>query len=302
MGLSLRMKEALHQSVLLRETIDALRPRDEGFYLDCTGGVGGHSAEILKCLSDKANLWICDTDEEAVTRLKKRFAADKRVRVLHSRFSEVFDLLNAEGIKGLDGIVADLGVSSPQLDQAERGFSFLKEAPLDMRMDHRQEIRAVDIIQTKDEEELADLIFNFGEEKHAKLLARKIKEDQNLIKTTKDLASLAERVLGRFYKRQRIHPATRLFQALRIEVNQELEELKTLLGLIPNFLKERGRAVILSFHSLEDRLVKQKFKSLKEEGWQLLTKKPIMPSESEIEANPRSRSVKLRAIERDSHS
>lgn len=289
----------MHIPVLQRESIDLLGIQGDGIYLDVTAGGGGHSAEILKQLGLKGKLILGDCDPKAVLKLKKKFGGDQRVVVIHGRFSELFEILGSGYSGRIHGLIADLGFSSAQLED-ERGLSFSREAPLDMRFDPRLETTAADYLADLNEKELSDVFFKYGEERGSRLMARAImaKRRENPIQTTSDLKSAAEKVLGRFYRRQRIHPATRIFQALRILVNREEEELNALLKIMPEFLFEKGRAVMISFHSLEDRVVKRSFLQLKNMGWNLLTKKPVVPSRKEIELNPRSRSAKMRGIEK----
>ncbi|MBI4411819.1 MAG: 16S rRNA (cytosine(1402)-N(4))-methyltransferase RsmH [Deltaproteobacteria bacterium] len=291
----------LHVSVLLSETIDFLRVRPDGLYLDATFGGGGHSEEVLKRLGPGGRLVSTDCDPQAVERAEEKFKGDPRVKVFPARFSELFEILMKENLMPLDGIVADLGISSFQLADPSTGIGFMEEGPLDMRMDPRLSQTAADLIEESMEKELADLIYQLGEERHSRRLAHMIvmSREEAPINTTTRLKLIAERAIGRFYRRGGIHPATRLFQALRIAVNREMEELDSLLESLPGILKPAGRAAIISFHSLEDRKVKQKFAALKKEGWNLMTKKPVTPSEDEVKQNPRSRSAKLRVIEKD---
>lgn len=282
----------MHVPVLLNETLEFLNVKERGVVADVTGGGGGHSTEILKRLGEAGRLIILDRDPQAAQELTRRFT-DPRVSVFCARFSELIDILEREKISPLTGLIADLGVSSFQLDDPARGFSF-QPGPLDMRMDFTQGESAAEIIGRVNEKELADLFFNLGEERHSRKIARAVIHDRQKIKTTEDLARLAERVLGR----GRIHPATRIFQALRIAVNEELEELEHLLKALPSLMAPAGRTVLISFHSLEDRRVKTAFKNLKLEGWNVLTKKPLQPGDVECRQNPRSRSAKLRAIEK----
>lgn len=316
----------MHTPVLLRESIDFLGIRADGIYLDVTAGGGGHSAEILKHLGPSGKLILSDCDPKALCQLKEKFGADQRVVVVHARFSELFETLEnnycvahhkvtfgsasveakivtpfreIQYLGRISGLLADLGFSSAQL-QDERGLSFSREAFLDMRLDPRLETTAADYLVDLSEKELADVFLSYGEERGSHLIARALVLERRAspIQTTNDLKRVAEKVLGRFYQRQKIHPATRIFQALRILVNREEEELKALLKIMPEILGSRGRAVIISFHSLEDRVVKKAFLQLKNQGWSLLTKKPVGPSKTEIESNPRSRSAKMRGIEK----
>ncbi len=286
----------MHQSVLLQEAVDALSVRPGGRYLDVTAGGGGHSREIL---ARGGTLVSADRDPEVVSRLSKEWSHISQVQVLESRFSELLEKIKNE--LPFDGVLADLGFSSLQMDEPTRGLSFMKEGPLDMRLDPRLEWSAADYLRDLTTEELADCFYRYGEERGARRLARAIvkQREQQAFETTADLKNLAERVLRPFYSpRQKIHPATRSFQALRILVNREVDELKSLLVALPQLLAPQGRAVVISFHSLEDRMVKQCFVGLKQEGWKVLTKKPVIPSQKEIDQNPRSRSAKMRVIQK----
>lgn len=288
----------MHYSVLKSECVQYLDIKQDGVYLDLTAGLGGHSQAILDCLSLQGRLILSDCDERRIAHLQERFSQDGRVSIYRARFSEMIEKLKRDGLR-VDGVLADLGVSSMQLDDPMSGMSFRYDGPLDMRMDHRSEMTAADLIDQSSEDELAEIIFQYGEERHARRLARHIVEARlrGEIDTTKKLEEIAYQAIGRFYKGQKIHCATRLFQALRIAVNGELDELKILIEELGSFMNEKGRVAIISFHSLEDRLVKIKFKELKRFGWNVLTKRPIQPQEQEKKENSRSRSAKLRVIE-----
>ncbi len=286
-----------HESVLLSTTTDILCHNKDGHYLDCTGGLGGHSAEILTRLSDKGRLWICDYHIESVEKLKARFADDKRVEVIHSRFSKIFDNL----VFPFDGILADLGISSMQLSDQNLGIGFLLEdAPLDMRIDKGLETSAANLLETWDETELADTFYYYGGERFSRKIAAAIVMDRKKgthYTTTNELRDLCSRVLGRYYYKKKIHPATKVFQALRIAVNSEIDELKQLLQTAPTKLNPNGLLCIISFHSGEDRLVKKTFKELsKTEDYNLLYKKAHKPDADEIKSNPRARSARLRTL------
>ncbi|HBF11925.1 MAG TPA: 16S rRNA (cytosine(1402)-N(4))-methyltransferase [Deltaproteobacteria bacterium] len=290
----------MHISVLLKETIQALQVRPDGVYLDATGGMGGHARELVQNLGKNGRLYVADADWRTVEKLEDIFKGDARVCVLHARFSELGALLQKKTMEPVDGLVADLGFSSFQLESAEYGFSFKETAPLDMRLDVRRERSALDLIDDLSAEELANLFYTLGEERYSRKIAVALKHDylQGTIHSTADLRGLCERVLGRWYRGQKIHPATRVFQALRIAVNHEVQELEALLKALPSLLKKGGRAAIISFHSLEDRRVKIFFREMAKGDWKVITKKPVTPSEEEIGNNPRSRSAKLRIIER----
>lgn len=293
----------VHVPVLLGETLEALDIKPGGFYLDATGGLGGHSAEILARLGDSGRLLVCDYHEGAAEGLRRRFAADARVNVARSRFSKIFDSLQAPFAGGFDGILADFGISSVQLDDAALGIGFqLDGAPLDMRLDGRLEATAAELLATIGRDELADLFYRFGGERHSRVIAAAIAADRErgiFFATTDALRGLCERVLGRHYRGKKIHPATKVFQALRIAVNGELSEVESFLAAAPGMLKPGGRLVLISFHEGEDRLVKLKLRELAAGGeFSLPVRKSIKPGDAEIDANPRSRSAQLRILER----
>lgn len=289
----------VHVPVLSRELIDGLAVRPGGHYLDATVGGGGHSRLILQAGQD-VRVTAVDQDEEAIASAKILLANyGSRVQFIQSNFAS-YQPNNLT----FDGIIADLGVSSYQFDVAERGFSFRHTASLDMRMDRRRKITAADVINFWDERELADIFFKYGEERLSRRIARRIVE-RRPFQTTTDLADAIASSVPRQYRygksrskaRQKtIHPATRVFQALRIVVNDELTSLETFLNRAPNWLTPGGRIIIISFHSLEDRIVKNVLRS--SEILQVLTKKPIIPQADELEQNTRSRSAKLRIAER----
>jgi len=280
-----------HRSVLSRELIAGLGVKAGGQYLDATAGGGGHSELILNTV-ENVKLLAIDRDETAIAAAKSRLANyyPQQLEFWHGNFA------NYQPENQLfDGIIADLGVSSPQLDVAERGFSFRAEAPLDMRMDRSGGITAAEIVNHWKEVSLADLIYEYGEERFSRRIAKKIVQ-QRPFRTTTDLASaIASTVPGK-YRHGRIHPATRTFQALRIEVNQELKSLEKLIEVAPTWLKPDGIIGIISFHSLEDRIVKHRFRG--SELLQVITKKPIVAQRDEQRSNPRSRSAKLRFAKR----
>ncbi|MBN8560916.1 MAG: 16S rRNA (cytosine(1402)-N(4))-methyltransferase RsmH [Leptolyngbya sp. UWPOB_LEPTO1] len=276
-----------HIPVLSREVIEGLAIQSGGHYLDATVGGGGHSALILAA-ADQVRLSAIDQDETAIAAAKAKLG--DRVTFYHENFSE-FD----PGDTRFDGILADLGVSSVQLDVADRGFSFRQEAALDMRMDRRQELTAAEIVNHWEESKLADIFYTYGEERLSRRIAKRIVE-QRPFKTTTELADAIAHSVPKQYRYGRIHPATRVFQGLRIAVNRELEVLETLIAKAPMWLKPGGRIAIISFHSLEDRIVKHRLKE--SELLTVLTKKPIIAQEDEIRENVRSRSAKLRIAER----
>lgn len=291
--------EFSHQPVLLNEVIEFLNVKPDGVYLDCTGGAGGHSQAILGQLSSSGKMFVCDYHKNTVLKLKEKFADDGRVQVFHVRFSEVFDNLDSK----FDGILADFGISSPQLENQDLGIGFqVDDAPLDMRIDHSLQKSAADLLNELSEEDLANVFFEYGGERASRKIAAAIvfdRKQQKHYTTTTELRELCERVLGRFYRGKKIHPATKVFQALRIAVNDELGEVKALLQKAPQSLNSNGRLALISFHSGEDRLVKTKFKELSQtDGFRLPVKKAIKPSLDEIKLNPRARSARLRVLEK----
>ncbi len=295
-----------HVPVLLKEAIDFLAVRRGGTYIDATVGLGGHSYEIAKRLGAPGHLIGLDKDPAALEIAQKKLAPQGQaqdekdwpeITLLHRSFAEI-----AKGIQPgtIDGILADIGVSSLQLDDAERGFSFQAEGPLDMRMDPRSERTAEQVVNHLDERQLADVIYEFGEERRSRRIARAICRSRP-IRSTAHLAEVVSAAARPMNQAERkIHPATRTFQALRIFVNRELDDLKALLSAAPGILKSGGRVVVISFHSLEDRIVKDAFRegANKDMYYRILTKKPVTASEDEADRNPRARSAKLRAAER----
>lgn len=312
-----------HTPVLLAEVLDALQPRPGGIFIDSTLGGGGHALAILQRSQPGGRLLGIDADPVALQAARDRFeslgtdiAPPDSYTLLHGHFDAIGVLARTHGFDKADGIMFDLGVSSYQLDTPERGFSFNVDGPLDMRLDPTQEPTAADLVAELGEQELADVIYRYGEERYARRIARRIVERrrQRPITTTGDLAALiAQAVPGRKSpqtggRRGQIHPATRTFQALRIAVNRELERLEIALPQAVELLNPGGRLAVISFHSLEDRIVKLFFRA--ESGYggseapdkpvrlHITTRKPIEPGEAEVRANPRSRSAKLRVAER----
>jgi 16S rRNA (cytosine1402-N4)-methyltransferase len=280
-----------HIPVLVNELIEALQIREGGCYLDCTVGGGGHSDRILQVAST-VKVIALDRDEMAITAAREKLSVyGDRVQFWHGTFS---DYQLPAGLR-FDGILADLGVSSAQFDLAERGFSFRDEGALDMRMDQQQLQTAADLVNETEESALADIFFQLGEERFSRRIARQIVE-MRPFETTTQLAEAIARCVPKSYRYGRIHPATRVFQALRIAVNQELEHLQAWLQRAPDWLVAGGRIAVISFHSLEDRPIKYAFRQ--DDRLKVITKKPIVPSDTEIAANPRSRSAKLRVAER----
>ena len=286
-----------HITVMRREALEYLAVREDGVYVDATMGFGGHTIAIAEQLRANGPGFVLANDRDAESqRLAKPLiepVAD-RVRVHHGKFSELPNALAAQGIDRVDGLLADLGVSRHQLTEPERGFSFMSDAPLDMRMDRSQGETAAELINYSPEKYLADLIFQYGEERRSRRIARAIVQARPL-RTTGELTRILEATIART---GRLHPATRTFMAIRIATNGELEELDALLTLAPKLVKPGGRIVIITFMSLEDRRVKHSFQSLARAGQAiLLTKHVVRPSDEEVALNPASRSAKLRAIE-----
>ena len=294
--------EARHVPVLLNESISFLRVRPDGTYVDCTLGFGGHAEAIYRQLGPSGRLVGFDRDPEAMELAKGRL---QRIREeLGSEapqltfIGEAFSSITSHLDSGTaDGILADFGASSMQFDEARRGFSFQADGPLDMRMDTRSGPTAEQVVNEMSERELADLIYENGEERRSRTVARAIVRGRP-ITTTRQLARIVASAVPPM-KNSPIHPATRTFQALRIYVNRELEEIRALLEAAPKLLKPSGRLVVISFHSLEDRIAKDSLRLGASEGiWNILTKKPVTAGEEETDRNPRSRSAKLRAAER----
>ncbi len=293
-------REASHVPVLLKEAIDFLTVRRGGTYIDATVGLGGHSYEIAKRLGAPGHLIGLDKDPAALEIARKRLVVSEAdwpvITLLHRSFAE---LANDQRPGTVDGLLADIGVSSLQLDDAARGFSFQADGPLDMRMDPHSERTAEQVVNHLDERQLADVIYEFGEERRSRRIARAICRSRPIRSTAHlaDVISAAARPMNQ--AERRIHPATRTFQALRIFVNRELDDLRALLEAAPRILKPGGRVVIISFHSLEDRIVKDAFRDGASQGlYRLLTKKPVTASDEESDRNPRARSAKLRAAEK----
>jgi 16S rRNA (cytosine1402-N4)-methyltransferase len=287
-----------HRPVMLEQTLRMLAPRAGGRYADVTLGRGGHAEATLEASAPDGWLLGLDRDPEALEQARRRLQPyGERVTLVHARFGELARVLADLGIERVDGLVADLGLSSPQLEEAERGFSIQRSGPLDMRMDPTQGETAAELIARLGERELADVLREFGEERRARAVARSIHRslEHGELETTGDLRRAVTRAVGP--KRGRIDPATRSFQALRIAVNRELEELDTLLRDFPEVLEDEGVAVLISFHSLEDRRVKWSFRN--DPRLTPITKKPLVPDEDETRVNRRARSAKLRAARRN---
>ncbi len=307
------LAQTRHVPVLLQEVLHYLQPRPGGTYIDATVGGGGHAEAILQASAPDGRLLGLDADPAALGRSHRRLHRfEHRVVLVHANFDQLQLIAEREGFVPADGVLMDLGVSSDQLEAADRGFSFLKPGPLDMRMDPSLPLTAADLVNTLSEEELAQLIRTYGEEPRARRIARAIVQARP-IHTTTELAEVIARAVPR-RPGQRLHPATRTFQALRIVVNDELGALERALPQALDVLRPGGRLVVIAFHSLEDRIVKQFFRQEARDcicpprqpvctcghkaRVRILTRKPVVPSEAEIQANPRSRSAKLRAVEK----
>lgn len=304
-----------HKPVLLDETIKYLNIKPNGVYIDGTLGRGGHAIEIVKNLSNEGTLIGIDKDLEAIEFCKEKLPKNK-AKIFHDSFTAAPEIINNLGLAGVEGIILDLGVSSPQLDEPERGFSYHEEAVLDMRMDETQSLTAYKIVNNYSVEKLRDIIEKFGEERWASRIAEFIVQErkQEPIKTTSDLVNVIKKAIPASARRGGGHPARRTFQALRIETNSELEELEKILELIPEILLPGGRACIISFHSLEDRLVKHSFRYAakdcicppdlpicrceKEKKMKVITKSPVWASDKEIKKNRRARTARLRVAEK----
>ncbi|PWM67545.1 MAG: 16S rRNA (cytosine(1402)-N(4))-methyltransferase [Clostridiales bacterium] len=306
-----------HYSVMLAETVDSLNIKPGGVYVDCTLGGAGHSARILEKMGGDGKLVGIDRDEYAIQKASQRLEKYKdNILLIKGNFCDAPELLSENGIHKIDGVVADLGVSSFQLDNADRGFSYMHDAPLDMRMSRQDKLSAYDVVNGYEEKELSRIINLFGEERFASKIAYNIcrTREKQPIKTTAELAEVVKNSIPAKNRADGPHPAKRTFQAIRIEVNGELDVIdKMILGLFP-MLESGGRMAVITFHSLEDRIVKHTFAELakgcecppdfpvcvcgKKPQGVVVTKKPILPSEQELEENPRSRSAKLRVCEK----
>ena len=306
-----------HRSVLLDECIEGLNIKPDGIYVDGTAGGGGHSFHIASALGEGGRLIAIDQDENAIEAAGKRLAPfGDKVSLVRSNFSRVSEVLDELGIDKIDGILMDLGVSSYQLDTPERGFSYNADAPLDMRMDNRNPLDASVVVNTYSEEKLREIIYGYGEEKFGGKIASEIVKARSIkpIERTGELVDIIKRAMPSAAKQGGHHPAKRTFQAIRIEVNSELDVIRPAIDGAVKRLSAGGRIAIITFHSLEDRLVKQAYASLAEgctcprsfpvcvcgnkPKVRIITKKPILPSENELEENPRSRSAKLRVAEK----
>jgi 16S rRNA (cytosine1402-N4)-methyltransferase len=289
-----------HEPVMVTEVVDVLAPSRGGLYVDCTAGLGGHTRALLE--AGATTVIALDRDPAALRAARQALASlAERVTFVHADFRDLPRVLGERGIPAVDGALADLGVSSMQLDDEGRGFSFRRDETLDMRMDQTRGPTAAQLLQQVDERELADVIFRFGEERHSRRIARAIVAARRArsLTTTGELAAIVRKAIPR-HGYQRIDPATRTFQALRIWVNRELEGLDTFVVETVHRLRRGARMAVISFHSLEDRIVKHAFRALERgsEAVRILTRRPLVPSEDEVARNPRARSAKLRAIER----
>ncbi|PJI09893.1 MULTISPECIES: 16S rRNA (cytosine(1402)-N(4))-methyltransferase RsmH [Clostridium] len=308
--------EFSHVPVLLNETIGQLNIKEDGIYVDCTLGGGGHSLEILKKLSKDGKLIGIDQDKDALKAAGERLKDYENFIPVHDNFHNIKNILEELKIDKVDGVLADLGVSSYQLDEPSRGFSYMHDAPLDMRMNRDSDFSAFDVVNGYDEEKLYHVIRDYGEERFAKRIAKFIAErrQENAIKTTFELVEIIKAAVPAKFRRQGPHPAKRTFQAIRIEVNKELQILNETVEDSVDKLKAGGRICIITFHSLEDRIIKNKYRQLqnpctcpkeipicvcgKKPKIKIITRKPIEASSEELEYNPRSRSAKLRVAEK----
>ncbi len=294
--------DAAHIPVMGKEAILFLDPPSGGTVVDFTTGLGGHASAIVKAIGPEGRLFAVDRDKESLQLAREHLKDfEGQIEFIHNDYRNIEKIFERLPVQEVDGMLFDLGISSYQLEKPERGFSFNVEGPLDMRMDQDSFISAFDLVNTLSEREIATILKNFGEERWSNRIAHFLVEERarKPIASTKDLRDAILRAIPARFRHQRIHPATRSFQALRIAVNRELEALDIVLEQCLAHLKIGGRICVISFHSLEDRIIKHKFRAWAQEGRvRLLTKKPVEPSEEEVQANPRSRSAKLRAAER----
>lgn len=309
--------ENMHKSVLLEESISSLSPMEDGVFVDATIGLGGHTKSLIEACNCNSRIIGMDVDDSALEIAKERLSAHKdQIEFVNKNFINIDKSLNEFGVKQVDGIIADLGMSSYQLDHSGKGFSFNKQEPLDMRMDPSLQFTAYDLINEMDINELEYIFRTYGEEKFAKNISRAIikSRESKAIQTSSELAALISNSIPKKFHPKRRHPATKSFQALRIAINNELENLKIFIEKSVKLLKPGGRLVIISFHSLEDRIVKKVFRKLhspcicppdfpicscgKEPEFKIVNKNPITPTENEISENPRSRSSKMRVGEK----
>jgi 16S rRNA (cytosine1402-N4)-methyltransferase len=293
------MSSELHIPVLARELLEWLDPSSAKLYVDGTLGLGGHASLILDQSAPAGRVLGFEWDEQAARLAARRLSRfGDRFRLVHGSYADLTAQCHQLGVQQVDGILIDLGVSSLQLDSPERGFSFMADAPLDMRMDSRRQVTAKQLVNNLKKDELADIFYNYGEERQARRIAKFIVEARLHcpVKTTRQLAEIVRRAIPVKYHPKKIHVATRVFQALRIAVNREFDNLVTLLTDAPELLAPGARICIISFHSLEDRIVKQAF--VNNPAYRVLTRKPVGPTAIEMKSNPRSRSAKLRVAEK----
>ncbi|MEW6358238.1 MAG: 16S rRNA (cytosine(1402)-N(4))-methyltransferase RsmH [Planctomycetota bacterium] len=296
-----RDQSLVHYPVMVNEALSYLNLQPGMFIVDCTVGAGGHAQEIVSRILPHGFLVGIDQDDRMVEEARRHLARfEPHVELVCDSFRHVADIVAAQGRGAADGMLFDLGVASPQIADPERGFSFSVDGPLDMRMDRRRQRTAADVVNHESEQRLVEIIRTYGEERFARRIARRIvqRRGRGRIRRTLELASIVAEAAPRWERR--IHPATRTFQALRIEVNDELRSLEDAMAQVPGCLKSGGRVVVVSFHSLEDRIVKQAFKRFAAAGeMKILTRRVVRPTEMEIEGNPRSRSARLRAAEKE---
>jgi 16S rRNA (cytosine1402-N4)-methyltransferase len=293
------MEDYSHVPVMLEEVVSSLAPVDGGLYVDGNLGLGGHTEKILEMCGPTGRVIGFDWDAAALSMARSRLARfGGRVHFVHRNFTSIQETLMELGIHQIDGLLLDLGLSSLQLDKGGRGFSFRGDEPLDMRMDERMPETAAQLVNTATQEELADIFYYYGEERQARRIAARIVQERETqrISSTGQLVSLVEQAVPRKFHPRKIHVATRVFQALRIAVNRELDNLEQVLALAPGLLKPGGRFCAISFHSLEDRLVKQAFRE--NPLLEVVTARPVVPGAAECQRNPRARSAKLRVAAR----
>lgn len=308
--------EFKHKSVLLNECIEGLNIKKEGIYVDGTLGGGGHSYEILRKLSPNGRLIGIDRDKDALNAASKKLNEFNNFTTVHDNHANILEILKKLGIQGVDGILLDLGVSSYQLDEASRGFSYMNDAPLDMRMNREDKISAYEVVNNYSEEKLSRIFFDYGEERYSKSIAKKICKvrEENKISTTLELVEVIKSAMPSSALNEKQHPAKRVFQAIRIEVNEELTKLKQAVEYSIKALNNGGRLAIITFHSLEDKIVKHTYEDMQGRCTcpkdfpvcvcnyisygRIVNKKPIISNEEELKENPRARSAKLRIFER----
>lgn len=308
--------EFKHKSVLLNECIEGLNIKKEGIYVDGTLGGGGHSYEILRKLSPNGRLIGIDRDKDALNAASKKLNEFNNFTTVHDNHANILEILKNLGIQGVDGILLDLGVSSYQLDEASRGFSYMNDAPLDMRMNREDKISAYEVVNNYSEEKLSRIFFDYGEERYSKSIAKKICKvrEENKISTTLELVEIIKKAMPGSALNEKQHPAKRVFQAIRIEVNEELTKLKQAVEDSIKALNNGGRLAIITFHSLEDKIVKHTYEDMQGRCTcpkdfpvcvcnyisygRIVNKKPIISNEEELKENPRARSAKLRIFER----